>query len=99
MVAGDVAAVEEESQLGAEGAGLYLNLSTSAAGSVRVELQDAQGEPIEGYSLGDSEVMFGDEIERRAAWKDGADLGDLAGKAVRLRFALSDADLFAFRFG
>jgi len=31
-------------------------------------------------------------------WKQGADVGALAGKAVRLRFVMKDADLFALRF-
>jgi hypothetical protein len=33
-----------------------------------------------------------------AAGKPQADLGKLAGKPVRLRFILADADLFSFRF-
>lgn len=82
-----------------EGTRLYLNMSTSAAGSLRVELQEADGAPIEGFNLAESEEIFGDEIERVATWKDGADLSALAGRPVRLRFVLRDADLFAFRFG
>jgi hypothetical protein len=31
-------------------------------------------------------------------WKGGSDLNARAGKAVRLRFAMKDADVFAFRF-
>ena len=36
---------------GALGRSLVLNLSTSAAGSVRVEVQDATGDPIPGFTL------------------------------------------------
>ena len=32
------------------------------------------------------------------AWKNGSDVSSLAGKPVRLRFRLKDADLFAFQF-
>jgi hypothetical protein len=39
-----------------------------------------------------------DDIARRVEWKGDADLGELAGKSVRLRFVLKDADLFSFRF-
>ena len=46
----------------------------------------------------DCPEMIGDEIERVVAWKGGADVAKLAGKVVRLRFALRDADLYALRF-
>jgi hypothetical protein len=42
--------------------------------------------------------MIGDEIERVVAWEAGSDVEALAGKPVRLRFILADADLFSFRF-
>ena len=77
---------------------LLINLSTSAAGSIRVEMQDGKGRPIDGFSLADSIEMYGDSIERPVAWKQGTDVGSLAGKAVRLLFVLKDADLFSFRF-
>lgn len=81
-----------------DGTKLTLNFSTSAAGSVRVELQDPQGKPIPGFSLADCQDVFGDEIERTVSWKDNPDLGKLAGRPVRLRFALRDADLYAYQF-
>ena len=77
---------------------LNINFSTSAAGSVRVEIQDAGGSAVEGFGLEDCEEIFGDEIEKGVKWKEGSDMGKLAGQPVRLRFALKDADLFAFRF-
>ena len=81
-----------------EGGELELNYSTSAVGSVQVEIQDGEGRPVPGFSLADSLQMFGDEIEGVFKWNDGGDLGRLAGTAVRLRFVLMDADLYAFRF-
>jgi hypothetical protein len=80
------------------GGKLTLNFSTSAAGSVQVELQDAAGQPLPGYSLGDCPPLFGDSLERTVTWKNGADVSVVAGKPVRLRVALKDADLYAFRF-
>lgn len=77
---------------------LALNVSTSAAGGVRVELQDEHGAPIPGFALEDCLEIIGDEIEHTVAWKDGADLSELAGKTVRLRVALKDSDLYALRF-
>jgi hypothetical protein len=81
-----------------EGAELELNFSTSAVGSVRVEIQDAEGYALPGYSLEDCPEKFGDEIEGVMAWNGGSGVGALAGTPVRLRFVLKDADLYAFRF-
>ena len=81
-----------------EGRELELNYSTSAVGHVRVEVQDPEGRPHEGFGLDRCPHIFGDEIEGVVRWHNGADLGAVAGKPVRLRFELKDADLFAFRF-
>ena len=76
---------------------LELNFSTSAAGDIRVEIQGPDGQALPGFSLADCEEVFGDELARTVSWGDG-ELGKLAGRPVRLRFALRDADLFSFRF-
>ena len=77
---------------------LIMNYSTSAAGSIRVEVQDEAGRPLEGLTLDDSIVLFGDSLEQKALWKDTDILGHLAGRPVRLRFVLEDADLYSIRF-
>jgi hypothetical protein len=77
---------------------LTLNFASSAAGDVRVEIQDEGGKPFPGFALEDCGPHFGDAIERVVTWKGGSDLSSLAGKAVRLRFALRDVDLFSYRF-
>ena len=80
------------------GSRLVLNYSTSAAGSIRVEIQDEAGNPIPGYSLQDSPELFGDSVEQAVAWKDAKDLSSLSGTTVRLRFLLKDSDLYAIQF-
>jgi hypothetical protein len=77
---------------------LVLNFSTGAAGGLRVELQDAAGELLPGFALADAVEQVGDEIERVVTWKGGRDLSGLAGRPVRLRFAMQDADLYSLRF-
>ena len=77
---------------------LVINFSTSAVGSVRVEIQDPQGKPIEGFTLADSPEIYGDAIEQVVRWKGGSDVSKLAGKPVRLRFVMRDADLYSLRF-
>ena len=81
-----------------EGDELELNFSTSAVGSVRVEIQDAEGRALPGYGLEDCPEIFGDEIEGVVRWDGGRGLSSLAGRPVRLRFAVKDADIYAFRF-
>lgn len=77
---------------------LAVNFSTSAAGGMRIEIQNPQGRPIEGFALADSGELFGDALERQVIWRRGADVSALAGQAVRLRIVLRDADLFALQF-
>ena len=81
-----------------DGTELVINYATSAAGSVRVEIQDVAGMPLAGFTIDDCPEIYGDEIERVVSWKGGADLRRLAGEKVRLRFALRDADLYSLRF-
>jgi hypothetical protein len=81
-----------------QGDKLSINFSTSAGGSVRMELQDGSGRPVPGRALADCPAIFGDHVEYEVSWKDAASLRPLAGKPVRLRIELKDADLFALRF-
>lgn len=81
-----------------EGERLEVNFSTSAGGSLRAEIQDADGKPVPGFALDDCHLQYGDQIDRVVSWKSGSDVGQLAGKPVRLRFELKDADLYSFQF-
>lgn len=80
------------------GQALEINYSTSAAGQVLLELRDANGEPISGFTLEDCEPIYGDHINRVVKWKNGTDVTVLNGKAVQLRFQMSDADIFSVKF-
>lgn len=77
---------------------LAINFETGAAGGLRVELQDAGGHPIEGFSLADAVEQIGDDIDRVVTWKRQSNLRRLAGREVRLRFVMKDADLYALQF-
>ncbi len=80
-----------------EGKELVINYSTSAIGGVQVGIQNSDGTPIPGFALDDCPVIYGDQIEHVVKWQS-SDLSSLAGKAVRLRFKLLDADLYSIRF-
>jgi len=77
---------------------LVINYSTSAGGSVRLEVQDESGKPIPDFTLADSSNRVGDTIEQPFSWKKGSDILSLAGQPVRLRFVMQEADLFAIQF-
>ena len=78
---------------------LLLNIDTSAIGVVQVEIQDQFGKPIRGYSLDDCDQIYtANEIDRAVTWNGDGAVGGLAGRAIRLRFVMRDADLYAFQF-
>ena len=88
-----------------QGENLVLNFATSAAGSIGVEVQDAWGNPLPGFALEESPLIWGDEIEHTVLWErthakatSGKPLARIAGKPVRLRFVMKDADLYSLRF-
>ena len=81
-----------------DGRKLVINYATSAAGRLRVELTDPDGKPIPGFEVDNCPIIFGDEVEEVVVWKGNPDLSALAGKPIRLRFELQDADLYALKF-
>jgi hypothetical protein len=81
-----------------KGESLRLNYSTSAAGSVQVEIQDKNGNVIPGFALSDMVPRFGDELDATMIWGTSGDLSRLSARPVRLRLVLKDADVFALRF-
>jgi hypothetical protein len=81
-----------------EGRELIINYSTSAAGGIRVEITDEKGDPIPGYGLDDCPEIYGDEIEGIVSWRSRSDVSELAGRPIRLRFVMKDADLYSIRF-
>ncbi len=49
------------------------------------------------YSVHERPII-GDEIERVVSWTEGSNVSRIAGKQVRLRFVMKDADLYSLRF-
>lgn len=77
---------------------LSLNYATGAKGNLRVEIQDATGQPLPGFALADCKNLGGDSIAHTVIWTKGSDVSSLAGQSVRLRFALQDADVYSLQF-
>lgn len=80
------------------GSKLMINASTSAPGTIRVELLDEKGKPYSGFALADSVSLTGNWIEKEVVWKNNPALKNLIGKPVVIRFVMKDADLYSIRF-
>lgn len=80
-------------------AGKQLQVNVACAdGSLRVELVDALGASILGYSFADCDPFTGDELRHVVSWHGKSDLTSLAGKPVQVRFQLRNGDLYAMQF-
>jgi len=79
-----------------EGKTLHLN-AKARPGTVRVEVLDIEGKPLEGFSYNDCQPMsMTDSIDYAVSWKSDGSLEKLTGKPVRLRFHVQGAKLYSF---
>ena len=74
---------------------LFVNVD-AAAGELRAEVLDKAGNVIPGLSRDQCLPVRVDKTLVQVRWKGGADLSAVAGKPVRLRFALRNSRLYAF---
>ncbi len=81
-----------------KGSQLRLNIDTGAMGTAFVELRDADGKPIPGFTLSDCEEIGGNFIDQRVYWKGKTDVAPLAGRPIRIYFKLVRAKLYGFQF-
>lgn len=80
------------------GSRLLLNINTSASGEARVAILDADRNEISGFGISEARYINGSYLEKQAAWKQGHDVGALAGQPIRLRFVCRGTKLYSFRF-
>jgi len=78
------------------GGTLSLNAGTSAAGSIKVQVETADGRAIEGYTFDECVPWIGDGIALPVQWNDANALPELADEEMRLRIRLVEADLYSF---
>ena len=76
-----------------DGEELHINFATSAAGYIRVTIEDENANAIPGYDSGE---LFGDSVDRIVDFE--RSVSELAGCAVTLRIEMSDAEVYSFRF-
>lgn len=78
------------------GSKLFINADASQ-GEVRAEVLDAaSGKPVPGFSLSDCLPVRENKTLKAVAWKSGKDLAAIAGRTVRIRFQLRNAQLYSF---
>ena len=75
---------------------LLLNGQTDPAGSIRVEVQDAEGNPLPELGLDDCIPFGGDQVAHQVRWKR-ARLEEVNRRVVRPRVVLQGAKLYTFR--
>jgi hypothetical protein len=95
-----------------EGEKLTLNVD-AAKGSVKVAILDLPGQEITGhnvgltnppkknvrnYSIAHCDPVMTDSVRQVVTWKGNPDVGNLAGKVVRLRIEMQNTKLYAFEF-
>lgn len=83
-----------------EGRRLLLNVEPiGPEPSLTVQIVSTEDErPFPGYAFDDSIPLAEDGLDAVARWKKGAELGELAGKPVRLHFRLRSTRIYAFQF-
>jgi len=80
------------------GSRLELNLDTSAGGVAQVEIQDASGTPIPGFTLAEADQLNGNSVRMAVSWGGRTDVSSLAGKPVRMHLRMRSCKLYAFQF-
>lgn len=77
--------------------GSYLFVNADVKGKLAIEVLDEQGNPIEGYTKKESVVLKEVNSTRQlVTWKNNKDLSALSGKNIRLKFYMTNGDLYAF---
>lgn len=80
------------------GTHLQLNIDTGAMGTAFVELRDAEGRALPGFTRADCEEVGGNFLDATVRWKGKSDLTALRGKPIRLHMTARGTKLYAFQF-
>ena len=81
------------------GSKLLINAKANFFADVQGEVIDEQGKSVRGYTLEDSVAMTEDKIDYIVTWKNKKDLSELVGRPIKLRFHLTNAQLYSYQIG
>ncbi len=76
--------------------GRFFFVNADVKGKLKVEITDRNDRPIRGYKKDDCTDMEGNSTKHMISWKSKKDLSELAGKKVKIKFYLTDGELFSF---
>jgi hypothetical protein len=81
-----------------QAAGMTLNVRTTRATRVRVQLRHGLTlDPLPGYTFDDALPISGDHLFAPVRWRGHEDLSEWVGKPVRVEVEMREAELFAIR--
>ena len=78
-----------------QGKHMFVNVN-NPHGSLRVEVVDERGQPIEPFTLDNCMAVTADKTLHPIAWQGASDLAALADTPVRFRFHLVNGELYSF---
>ncbi len=78
---------------------LEVNCDGSAGGWLSVEVQDASGRPLPGYTIADARPVTGNAIRKRVTWRAHTNAPEHPASPHRLRFVMRGMKLYAFGIG
>ena len=81
-----------------DGDRLIVNANASHDASVKAEIIGENGEPIDGFSKADCNVISGNNIKHIVTWNGNADVSSLKNKPIKIKFYLNRSKLYAFTF-
>jgi hypothetical protein len=77
---------------------LKVNAKLDNVGSLHVEILDKNGVAINGYTIAQSKTINKDQYAATVQWDNGADVSQLQGKEIKLRFHLLGGNLYSYWF-
>jgi len=76
--------------------GNYFFVNADVRGELKVELQDANGKIISGYSKQDCIPMKINSTKYLISWKNNSNVSKLRNKKIKVKFYLNNGDLYSF---
>ena len=76
--------------------GEYFFVNACVNGNLKVEILDSTGKVIEGFSKDDCTAISGDRVNTMVTWKNNVTLKSLEGKVIKVKFYMTDGDLYSF---
>ena len=76
--------------------GEYFFVNACVNGNLKVEILDSTGKVIEGFSKDDCTAISGDKVNTMVTWKNNVTLKSLEGKVIKVKFYMTDGDLYSF---